>query len=74
MQARGAAETYRGRLAAFQAAPEIMDMRLRLAEMAQAIEDMRVYIIDNQLQKRIRIDLKDVYIGTDVFDPENQDF
>lgn len=73
MQARGAAETYRGRLAAFQAAPEIVDMRLRLAEMAKAIEDLRVYIIDNELQKRIRIDLKDVYIGTDVFDPDTQD-
>ncbi len=73
MQARGAAETYRGRLAAFQAAPEIVDMRLRLAEMARAIEDLRVYIIDSELQKRIRIDLKDVYIGTDVFDPDNQD-
>lgn len=74
MQARGAAETYRGRLSAYQAAPGIVDMRLRLAEMANAIENLRVYIVDEQLRKRIRIDLKDVYIGTDVFDPENQEF
>ncbi len=73
MRARGAAETYRGRLAAYQAAPAIMDMRLRLQQMAEAIEDLRVYVVDRELQKRIRIDLKDVYIGTDVFDPENQD-
>lgn len=73
MQARGAAETYRGRLAAYQAAPEIVDMRLRLAEMARAIENLRVYVLDSELHKRIRIDLKDVYIGTDVFDPDNQD-
>ncbi|MEO0629607.1 MAG: hypothetical protein AAFY46_02630, partial [Planctomycetota bacterium] len=60
MQARGAAETYRGRLAAYQAAPEIVDMRLRLAEMAKAIENLRVYVLDKELQNRIRIDLKDV--------------
>ncbi|MEO1534240.1 MAG: SPFH domain-containing protein [Planctomycetota bacterium] len=73
MQARGAAETYRGRLAAYQAAPEIVDMRLRLAEMAKAIENLRVYVLDKELQNRIRIDLKDVYLGTDVFDPDTQD-
>ena len=73
MEARGAAETYNGRLAAYQAAPEIMDIRLRLAEMAEAIRDLRVYVVDEDIQQRIRIDLEDVYIGTDVFDPENQD-
>ncbi|MEL6741954.1 MAG: hypothetical protein AAFP26_15030, partial [Planctomycetota bacterium] len=73
MEARGSAETYNGRLASYQAAPEIMDIRLRLAEMAEAIRDLRVYVVDEDIQQRIRIDLEDVYIGTDVFDPENQD-
>ncbi|MEO0629606.1 MAG: hypothetical protein AAFY46_02625 [Planctomycetota bacterium] len=41
--------------------------------MAKAIENLRVYVLDKELQNRIRIDLKDVYLGTDVFDPDTQD-
>ncbi|MEM8758387.1 MAG: SPFH domain-containing protein [Planctomycetota bacterium] len=68
--AHAAASAYRGRLEAYRAAPEIVETRLRLDAIAQAIEDLRLYVVDEALEKRIRVDLQDVYLGTDVFDPE----
>jgi regulator of protease activity HflC (stomatin/prohibitin superfamily) len=70
MGARSSSQRYAGLLDAFSAAPEIVSMRLKLAEMADALADLRVYIVDERVKIRTRFDLKDVYLGTDVFEPE----
>ena len=70
MTARASAAEYKGRLDAYLAAPEIVETRLRLQQMAEAIENLRLYIVDDEVQKRFRFDLNDVYLGTDVFSPQ----
>ena len=72
MSARALSEEYGGKLAAFQAAPEIYENRLRFEAMTQAIKDLRLYIVDEAVEKRIRLDLIDKYIGTGGFEPLNE--
>ena len=71
MSARALSEEYQGKLAAFQAAPQIYENRMRFEAMAQAIKDLRLYIVDEAVEKRIRLDLLDKYIGSSGFDPLN---
>jgi len=71
MSARALAEEYRGKLAAFQAAPQIYENRMRFEAIKDAIKDLRIYIVDESVQKRIRLDLMDKYIGSSGFDPVN---
>ncbi|MGP1271763.1 MAG: SPFH domain-containing protein [Phycisphaerales bacterium] len=73
MTARASAAEYRGRLDAYRAAPEIVETRLRLQQMAEAIENLRLYIVDDEVKKRFRFDFNDVYLGTDVFSPGEND-
>lgn len=73
MTARASALEYSGRLDAYRAAPEIVEARLRLQAMAEAIEDLRVYIVDEATKKRFRFDLNDVFLGTsDGFEPQTE--
>lgn len=71
MEARALAEEYRGKLEAYQAAPQIYETRMRFEAMAEAIKNLRLYIIDESLEKRIRFDLMDAYLGTGGFEPLN---
>lgn len=72
MAARSLAEEYRGKLGAYQAAPQIYEARMRFEAIAEAIRNLRLYIIDEDLQKRIRLDLMDAYLGAGGFDPLNE--
>ncbi len=71
MSARALAEEYRGKLGAFQAAPQIYENRMRFEAIKEAIKDLRLYIVDEAVQKRIRLDLMDKYIGSSGFEPLN---
>ena len=71
MSARALSEEYNGKLAAFRAAPQIYENRMRFEAMAEAIKDLRLYIVDEAVEKRIRLDLLDKYIGSGSFDPVN---
>jgi len=72
MRARSMAEQYAGKLSAFQAAPQIYENRMRFAAIAEAIKDLRLYVVDDDVIKRIRVDLMDKYTGSSVFEPQNE--
>ena len=72
MSARALAEEYQGKLAAYQAAPQIYENRMRFEAIAEAIKDLRLYIVDDKVQKRIRLDLMDKYLGSSGFEPINE--
>jgi hypothetical protein len=72
MSARALSEEYNGKLAAYQAAPLIYENRMRFEAMAEAIKELRLYIVDESVEKRIRLDLLDKYIGTSGFEPLNE--
>lgn len=72
MGARARAQEYEGKIRAYQAAPEIYEARLRFAAMLDAIEDLRLYVIDEKLKTHIRYDLLDEYLGSSMFDPQQE--
>ncbi|HED53306.1 MAG TPA: hypothetical protein ENJ00_03795, partial [Phycisphaerales bacterium] len=72
MRSRSMAEQYAGRLSAFQSAPQIYENRMRFAAIAEAIKDLRLYVVDDDVVKRIRVDLLDKYTGSSVFEPQNE--
>lgn len=72
MNARSLAVEYEGKLAAYQAAPEIYESRMRFAAIQDAIKDLRLYIVDEAVKSHIRLDLLDKYLGSSMFDPQNE--
>lgn len=72
MTARALADEYRGKLAAYQAAPQIYENRMRFEAINEAIKDLRIYIMDEDVKKQIRLDLLDKYLGTSGFEPLNE--
>lgn len=72
MSARALASEYDGKLAAYQAAPEIYETRMRFEAIAEAIKDLRVYVLGEDVQKRIRLDLLDKYLGSTGFEAVNE--
>lgn len=72
MRARSLSEEYAGKLAAFQAAPEVYETRMRFDAITDAIRDLRLYILDEDVKKHIRLDLVDQYLGSSMFDPQNE--
>ncbi|GAB5496924.1 MAG: hypothetical protein Phyf2KO_20040 [Phycisphaerales bacterium] len=72
MKARSLSEEYGGKLAAFQAAPEVYETRMRFDAISDAIRNLRLYILDEDSKKHIRLDLIDQYLGSSMFDPQNE--
>ncbi|MDP1663270.1 MAG: SPFH domain-containing protein [Phycisphaerales bacterium] len=61
MSQRGAAESYAGRLAAFQANPSLYFATSYFETLASVIKDSRLYIVDDSYpSSRINLDLKDL--------------
>ncbi len=61
MSQRGAAESYAGRLAAFQANPSLYFATSYFDTLASVIKDSRLYIVDDSYpSSRINLDLKDL--------------
>lgn len=72
MSARALADEYRGKLAVFKAAPKIYENRMRFEAINEAIKDLRLYIVGEEVEKRIRLDLLDKYLGSSGFEPLNE--
>jgi len=72
MNARSLAVEYGGKLAAYEAAPQIYESRMRFVAIQEAIKDLRLYIIDESIKSHIRLDLLDKYLGSSMFDPQNE--
>lgn len=72
MGARALADEYRGKLAVYQAAPQIYENRMRFEAISEAIKDLRLYIVGEDVEKHFRLDLLDKYLGTSGFEPLNE--
>jgi regulator of protease activity HflC (stomatin/prohibitin superfamily) len=74
MSARGLAARHAGRIAVWQAAPELFYVSEYFASLSSAMADSRVYIVSDSVRDpRIDLDLMDIMIGADTFRASEQE-
>ncbi|NUQ68178.1 MAG: hypothetical protein HUU18_07870, partial [Phycisphaerales bacterium] len=71
MRERGRAARLEGQNALFEAAPDVYRARLYFETLASVIAGSRLYIVSDDVGRRIDVDLKDKDLGGELFRPEN---
>jgi len=67
MSARGRASRYQGQLAAYESNPVVYKAILYFDMLSEVIQDARLYVVPDDVDSRIDLDLKDVSTSQDVF-------
>jgi len=72
MRERGRAARLEGQNALFEAAPDVYRARLYFETLASVIAGSRLYIVSDDVGRRVDVDLKDKDMGVDLFRPDNK--